>query len=117
MRFYFDIDDDRFEDELGIDFQKTVKECAVYSIAENVFSSSAGDSLYNECDKAVRQMVKDHSQEIIDRVIERVADNISRKKSILEMTPKASQLAAIDKENIAYFEEMIDKAIAKRFGS
>ena len=116
MRFYFDIDDDRFEDELGVDFQKTVKECAIYSIAETVFSSSVGDSLYNECDKAVRQIVKDHSQEIIDRVVTRVADNISRKKSILEMTPKASQLASMDRDNIAYFEEMIDKAIAKKFG-
>lgn len=27
-----------------------------------------------------------------------------------------SEIAAMDKDNIAYFEEMIDKAIAKKFG-
>ena len=116
MRFYFDIDDERFEDELGLDFQRTVKDCAIYSIAESVFSSSAGDSLYNECDRAVRKLLQDHTKEIIDRVVEKVANSITHKKMIVEMTPKASQLAAIDKDNIAYFEEMIDKAIAKKFG-
>ena len=116
MRFYFDIDDSLFEDECGLDFKREVKAYAIESIAETVFSSVAGESYYNECGQAVKQIIKDNTNVIIDRVVERVAENIARKKAILEMTPKASQLAAIDKENIAYFEEMIDKAIAKKFG-
>ena len=116
MRFYFDIDDEVFEDEFGLDFQRSVKESAIYSIANTVFSSATGDSLHSECSQAVRKILDDNKQVIIDRVVDKVADNIARKKAILEITPKASQLVAADKDNIAYFEAMIDKAIAKRFG-
>lgn len=116
MRFYFDIDDDIFRDEFGIDFKNAVKEAAIYSVAETIFSSVTADSYYSDCSQAIKQLIKDRSGEIVDRVVERVAENIARKKAVLELTPKASQLAAIDRDNIAYFETMIDKAIAKRFG-
>lgn len=116
MRFYFDIDDSQFEDEFGMDFQQTVREAAIYSIAETVFSSATADSYYSGCNQAIKNLIKDRSDEIVERAVDRIAENISRKKAILELTPKASQLAAVDKENIAYFEAMIDKAIAKRFG-
>lgn len=49
-------------------------------------------------------------------VVERVADKIAKKKSIVALTPKASELAAADKDNVAYFEQMIDRAIARKFG-
>lgn len=116
MRFYFDIDDERFEDEFGLEFQREVKESAIYSIADEVFSHATGDSLHSECSKAVRKILDDNKQAIIDRIVDKVANDIARKKAILEITPKASQLVEANKENIAYFEAMIDKAIAKRFG-
>ena len=49
-------------------------------------------------------------------VVERVSDKIAKKRAIVELTPKASEIAAVDKDNVAYFEEMIDRAIARRFG-
>ena len=53
---------------------------------------------------------------IKDMVVERVAEKIAKKKALAAMTPKVSEIAAMDKDNIAYFEEMIDKAIAKKSG-
>lgn len=116
MRFYFDIDDGIFEDEFGIDFKEAVKDEAIRTIAEDVFSRAVGDSYYSDCDRMIKQIIKDNTSVIIDRVVEKVTTQIIRKRAIVEMTPKASELAAIDKENISYFEEMIDKAIARRFG-
>lgn len=116
MKFYFEIEDDIFEDEFGVDFKNAVKLASIDSIAETVFSGVVGDSYYAECGAMVKQIIKDYTPAIIERVVERVADNISRKRAIVEMTPKASELAAADKDNVAYFESMIDKAIARRFG-
>ena len=45
-----------------------------------------------------------------------IADAVASKKAIKEITPKASEIAAIDNENVEYFMKLIDKAIAKRFG-
>ena len=49
-------------------------------------------------------------------IVERVAAKVAKKKAIVAITPKASEIAAADKDNVAYFEQMIDRAIAKRFG-
>ena len=49
-------------------------------------------------------------------VIERVAEKVAKKKAIVAITPKASEIAAADKDNVAYFEQMIDMAIARKFG-
>lgn len=116
MRFYFEIEDDIFEDEFGIDFKDAVKYAAVESVAETVLSQSLGDSCYADCNVMVQQIIKSNTPVIIERVVDKVADSIARKKAIVGMTPKASELAALDKDNVAYFEAMIDKAIARRFG-
>jgi len=115
VKFYFEIDDGVFEDEFGVNFKDAVKAASIESVAETVFSNAMGDSYYTECSAMVKKIIKDYTPTIIERVVERVADNISRKKAIVEMTPKASELAAADKDNVAYFESMIDKAIARRF--
>lgn len=45
-----------------------------------------------------------------------MTEKIAAKKAVVAMTPKVSEIAAMDKDNVAYFEQMIDKAIARRFG-
>lgn len=116
MRFYFDIDDESFEDEYGVDFAEIVKQEAIQTIAQTVIDHVAVDSYDSEFNTIIKQIIKEKTPEIIDRVVEKVAKQIARKKELVEMTPKASEIAAIDKENVAYFEEMIDKAIARKFG-
>lgn len=115
MRFYFDIDDGIFEDEFGVDFKETVKAEAINTIANDIFSRAIGDSYYSDCGRMISQIIKDNTSVIIDRVVEKVAEQILRKKAIIELTPKASEVAAMNKDNIMYFEEMIDKAIARKF--
>lgn len=116
MRFYFDIDDAEFNDELGLDFIDTVKARVCESIADEVWNSVSNiDSWYSDINKRIDELLKSKQNDIIEAVIECVAEKIAKKKALVEFTPKASEIAAIDKDNISYFEEMIDKAIAKRF--
>ena len=117
MRFYFDIDDVEFNDELGLDFLSTVKERVCESIADEVWNSVANpDSWYSDIKKRINEILNSKQDEIIAAVIDGVSEKVAKKKALVALTPKASEIAAIDKENINYFEEMIDKAIAKRFG-
>lgn len=116
MRFYFDIDESEFLDDYGLDFKYTLKERVVSAIADEVWDRVASpDGWYSEVGKHINQIAKDRHNDIIEAIIERVAEKIAKKKALMEFTPKVSELAALDKDNIAYFEEMIDKAIAKRF--
>lgn len=116
MRFYFDIDESEFNDEYGIDFREAVKERVCASIAETVWDEVADpDGWYSNVKHHINDILKTRQNEIVEAVIERVAAKIAKKKALMEFTPKVSELAALDTDNISYFEEMIDKAIAKRF--
>lgn len=116
MRFYFDIDESEFQDDYGVCFEETVKERVCTAIANEVWNCvSDPDGWYSGVKEHINTIMKSRQNEIIEAVIERVAEKIAKKKALMEFTPKVSELAAIDKDNVAYFEEMIDKAIAKRF--
>ena len=117
MRFYFDIDDYEFNDYYGTSFKEEVMNTAVRCIVDDISRGAKNmQSPYSIASKHVEQIIKDSSDEIIQGVIEKVAEKIARKKAITSITPKVSEIAAADEENIAYFEQMIDRAIAKRFG-
>lgn len=117
MRFYFDIDDDIFYDEYGCDFKQEVANQAIQSIVSGVYDNETNlRSVYSNAQEQVADLIKSRQDEIILGVIECVAEKIARKKAIAAITPKASDLAAADEDNVAYFEQMIDKAIAKKFG-
>ena len=117
MRFYFDIEDYEFNDYYGTSFQEEVMNNAVRCIVEDISRGAKNmKSPYSIASQHVEQIIKDSSDEIIQGVIEKVAEKIARKKAITSITPKASENAAADEENIAYFEQMIDRAIARRFG-
>lgn len=117
MRFYFDIEDYEFNDYYGLSFKEEVMRLAVDYLVESIAKSTRNTQPpYSIASQQVEVIVKEHSDEIVQGVIEKVAEKIARKKAITSITPKASEIAAADEENIAYFEQMIDRAIAKRFG-
>lgn len=117
MRFYFDIDETEFQDEYGVNFQDAIFNGVCDVISSQVWSEvSNPDRWHTEVNKKINEILKTKQNEIIESVVDRVAEKVARKKAIIELTPKASEIAAVDKDNVTYFEEMIDRAIAKRFG-
>jgi nitrogenase molybdenum-iron protein alpha/beta subunit len=117
MRFYFDIDDYEFEQEYGVDFKQAVRNGAVDALASQIYETETDtDRWYSEVQKRINEIVKSRQDEICEKIIERVAEKVAKKRAIVAITPKASEIAAADNDNIAYFEQMIDRAIAKRFG-
>ena len=117
MRFYFDIEDYEFNDYYGCNFTEEVMNAAVNAVVGSVLNGvNNTKSPASIASKKVEEIVKAHSDDIVAGVIEKVAEKIARKKAITSITPKASEIAAADEENVAYFEQMIDRAIAKRFG-
>jgi hypothetical protein len=117
MRFYFDIEDYEFSDYYGVDFKEEVLRSSINTLVENITRGVKNTSSpYSIASQQVEAIIKEYSDEIIQGVIEKVAEKIARKKAITSITPKASEIAAADEGNVAYFEQMIDRAIAKRFG-
>lgn len=117
MRFYFDIEDYEFDDGYGVDFKQAVINGAMNALAEQIYNTESNtDIWYSEVQKQIKEIVKSRQDEICEKIVESVAEKIAKKKAIVAITPKASEIAAMDKDNIAYFEQMIDMAIAKRFG-
>jgi hypothetical protein len=80
-----------------------------------MYDNYMGDRVYETIRNDAKEIVKTHSNEIVDRVVDRVADEIIKKKAIVNEMPKKSEIANISKEWQDYFMELIDKAIAKRF--
>lgn len=116
MRFYFDFDESVFCDEYAPIFTEAIKQEVVSAIADEIYSRQVDtDKWFSAVSKQIDTIVKEHSNDIIEAVVDRVSEKIAAKKALIALTPKASELAAIDKDNIAYFEKMVDKAIAKRF--
>lgn len=116
MRFYFDIDIDELNDEYSPSFIDLIKMRCADGLREEVWNSITSDGTYDYLIGDMKALIKANQREIIDAVVDKVAEKIAMKKQLLEITPKASQFAAADKENVAYFEEMVDRAIARRFG-
>lgn len=111
MRFYFDIPESDFEEEGGFSFRDAIIERA----AETLLQEEMGEHIYSSISLAIKETIKSHEKEIVNTVVERVAEKIGKKREIVEITPKAKALADISKENESYFVDLIDKAIAKRF--
>ena len=117
MRFYFDSDECEFEDEYGVGFQQSIHDGVINAISDQVFYNVTDTSCwYSEVQNQVKELVKSRQDEICEKIIERVAEKIARKKALVAITPKVSDIAAADDANVEYFEQMIDKAIARRFG-
>ena len=110
MRLYFDIDDNWYEGYDSYDFKQDVRNGIVKSITKNLLT----EGKYSLTEEEARQIVKENKAEIIDKVVQKVSDTIIKKQEIKSLTPSFSELKNADAQVVKYFEEMVDKAIAKR---
>ena len=104
MRLYFDIDESWYEGYDSYDFKQDVRNGITKSIVNRLLT-----------EEEARQIVKENKAEIIDNVVQKVSDAIIKKQEIKSLAPSFSELKNADAQVIKYFEEMVDKAIAKRF--
>lgn len=111
MRLYFDIDDNWYEGYNSYDFRQDVRDGIVKSITDNLLT----EGKYSLTEEEARQIVKENKAEIIDKVVQNVSAAILKKQEIKSLTPSLSELKNADAQVVKYFEEMVDKAIAKRF--
>ena len=111
MRLYFDIDDNWYEGYDSYDFKQDVRNGIVKSITKNLLT----EGKYNLTEEEARQIVKENKAEIIDKVVQNVSAAILKKQEIRSLAPSFSELKNADAQVVKYFEEMVDKAIAKRF--
>lgn len=103
------------DDITGKDLKEIIAEIAIEKFIDNMYNDYMHDKVYETIRSDAKEIIKNHSNDIIDRVIDKVSDEIIRKKAIVNEMPKKSEIANISKEWQDYFMELIDKAIAKRF--
>ena len=111
MRLYFDIDDSWYEGYDSYDFKQDVRNGIVKSITKNLLT----EGKYSLTEGEARQIVKENKAEIIDKVVQNVSAAIIKKQEIKSLATSFSELKNADAQVVKYFEEMVDKAIAKRF--
>ena len=111
MRLYFDIDDNWYEGYDSYDFKQDVRNGITKSIVNRLLT----EGKYSLTEEEARQIVKENKTEIIDKVVENVSAVILKKQEIKSLAPSFSELKNADAQVVKYFEEMVDKAIAKRF--
>ena len=99
----------------GKDLKKIIADIAIAKFIDKMYDDYMNDMVYDTVRNDAKEIVKTHSKDIVDRVVNRVSDEIIKKKSIVDEMPKKSEIANISKEWRDYFIELIDEAIAKRF--
>lgn len=106
-----------YEDEelTGKELKKIIADIAIEKFINQMYDNYVNDKVYHSIRDDVKEIVKIHSNEIVDKVVYKVSNEIMKKKSIVNEMPKKSEIANISKEWQDYFIELIDKAIAKRF--
>ena len=106
-----------YDDETltGQDLKKIIADIAIDKFIDKMYDEYMQDKVYESIRTDAKEIVKIHSNDIVEQVINKVSEEILRKKSIVNEMPKKSEVANISKEWENYFIELIDKAIAKRF--
>lgn len=99
----------------GKDLNKIIADIAIQKFIDKMYDDYMNDVVYESVRYDVKEIVNTHSNDIIDKVVDKVSAEILKKKSIVNEMPKKSEIANISKEWQDYFIELIDKAIAKRF--
>lgn len=99
----------------GRDIKKIIADVAIEKFVDKMYDDYMNDNVYDTVRNDAKEIVKTHSKEIVDRVVNKVSDEMMKKKAIANEMPKKSELANISKEWRDYFIELIDEAIAKRF--
>lgn len=103
------------EEITGRELKKIISDIAIEKFIDKMYDDYMNDRVYETIRNDAKEVVKSHSNDIIDKVVNKVSDEIIKKKSIVNEMPKKSEIANISKEWENYFIELIDKAIAKRF--
>lgn len=119
MKFEFEINDlYDYNIENDNDLKNYLMENVVSAVSDTV-EENLTDLYYKEMqDKITYEVAKfchENKQDIIDRIVEKVADKILAQKQIKDQMPKKSEFNAINKEWSDYFTDLINKAIEKRF--
>ena len=106
-----------YEDDTinGRDLKKIIADIAIQKFIDRMYDDYMTDTVYESVKNDVKEFVKANSSDIVDKVVNKVSDEIIKKKSIVDEMPKKSEIASISKEWEDYFLTLIDKAIAKRF--
>ncbi len=106
-----------YEDEAitGRDLKKIIADIAIEKFINKMYDDYMTGAVYETIRNDAKEVVKAHSNDIVDKVVDKVSNEIMKKKSIVNEMPKKSEIANISKEWEKYFIELIDKAIAKRF--
>lgn len=99
----------------GTDMKKALAEIAIEKMAQSIYNNYIDNKGYMAIRDSVYSIMKEHSREIVDTVIDRVTKEILNRKAIKDEMPKKSELAEINKDWENYFTELMDKCIAKRF--
>lgn len=99
----------------GRDLKERLADIAIERFIDKLYDNYVDDTVYDSIKNNVREVVKSRSDEIVNKVVYGVTNEILKKKAIVNEMPKKSEIANINKEWQDYFIELIDKAIAKRF--
>lgn len=99
----------------GTDVKTALVNFAVNKFIDQLYNAHVNDDVRHEIVQQANSIVKERSDEIVNKVIEQVSRKILTKKSIVNAMPKKAEVMNINKEWESYFLELIDKAIAKRF--
>lgn len=99
----------------GTDVKQALVNLAVRKFIDQLYNDHVDNNVRSEIVQQTNSIVKERSDEIVNKVIEHVSRKILEKKSIVNAMPKKTEVMNINKEWESYFLKMIDKAIAKRF--
>lgn len=106
-----------YEDEAitGRDLKKIIADIAIEKFVNKMYDDYMNDKVYESIRSDAKEIIKAHSNDIVNKVVDKVSDEIITKRAIINEMPKKSEVVNINKEWEKYFTELIDKAIAKRF--
>ena len=110
---YYGYDD--YDNLTGKDIKKIIADIAIEKFIDKMYDDYMNDRVYDALKSDTKEIIKTYTDDIVDRVVNIVSNEILKKKSIVNEMPKKSEIANISKEWQDYFIELIDKAIAKRF--
>ena len=106
-----------YDDEqmTGKDLKRIIADIAIEKFIDKMYDNYMNDRVCEAIANDAKEIVKTHSNDIVNKVVDKVSNEIIKKKAIVNEMPKKSEIANISKEWQDYFIELIDKAIAKRF--
>lgn len=87
-----------------------IKESIIEKIADD-YLHSMDYTLVNDIKSYI---LKKDTSNIVNKVVEKIVENVERKRAIKEHTPKLRELEQLDKDNRNYVEEIVEKAVNKK---